>query len=117
MSAGEEKVFDITFPEDYSSKDLAGQEVQFKVRVNSVKYVKKPDMDDEFAKDVSEFETLDELKAHLSKQCREDKEIDAQKEFERAVMDQLIKDTEIDVPEAMIEYDGTVWWRTTNDSS
>lgn len=105
VSAGEEKVFDITFPEDYSSKDLAGQEVQFKVRVNSVKYVKKPDMDDEFAKDVSEFETLDELKAHLSKQCREDKEIDAQKEFERAVMDQLIKDTEIDVPEAMIEYE------------
>lgn len=105
VSAGEEKVFDITFPEDYSSKDLAGQEVQFKVRVNSVKYVKKPDMDDEFAKDVSEFETLDELKANLSKQCREDKEIDAQKEFERAVMDQLIKDTEIDVPEAMIEYE------------
>lgn len=105
VSAGEEKVFNITFPEDYSSTELAGEEVQFKVRVNSVKYVKKPDLDDEFAKDVSEFETLDELKAHLREQCSEDKKLDAQKEFERAVMDQLIKATEIDVPEAMIEYE------------
>ncbi len=105
VSAGEEKVFNITFPEDYSSKDLAGQEVQFKVHMNSVKYVKKPELDDEFAKDVSEFETLDELKEFLSKQCRDDKEADAQKDFERAVMDQLIKETEIDVPEAMIEYE------------
>ena len=105
MGIGEVKTFDITFPKDYSSADLAGQAVQFKVKVNSAKVVKAPELDDEFAKDVSEFETLAELKAHLSEECREDLEQKAQKEFERAVMDQLIKDTEVEIPDDMLEYE------------
>lgn len=105
LSVGEEKVFNITFPKDYSSAELAGQEVQFKVVVHSVKCIQAPELDDEFAKDVSEFETLDELMLHIKEECRQDKEMKSQKEFERAVMDQLIKDTELDIPDAMLEYE------------
>ncbi len=105
MSVGEEKTFDITFPENYGQANLAGQEVQFKVKVKSVKCVMVPELDDEFAKDVSEYESLDELMAHLREECIQDKETNAQREFERAVMDQLIKDTEIEIPDTMIEYE------------
>ena len=65
MKAGEEKTIDLTFPEDYHAKDLAGQPVQFKVKCVEVKEKKVPAIDDEFAKDVSEFETLAEFKEDL----------------------------------------------------
>lgn len=105
LSAGEEKVFNITFPKKYEKKELAGQEVQFKVKVNAVKSIVVPEIDDEFAKDVSEYDTLEELKAHLREECRQDQEAKAQQEFERAVIDQLIKDTDVEIPDIMIEYE------------
>lgn len=105
LSAGDEKVFDITFPEDYHQKDLAGQPVQFKVRVNAVKATVEPELDDEFAKDVSEFDTIEELIADLRRQCKEDKEKKADRDFQEAVMDKLIEQTEIDIPDTMIEFE------------
>ena len=105
LSADDEKIFDITFPEDYHQKELAGQPVQFKVRVNAVKTLVEPELDDEFAKDVSEFDTIEELLADLRRQCKEDKEKKAQKDFQDAVMDKLIEQTEIEIPDTMIEFE------------
>lgn len=105
VSAGEEKDVNVTFPEDYGAADLAGAPVVFKVKVHEVKESQVPTLDDEFAKDVSEFETLDELKADLEKKLRTRREETAQKDFENAVLSKLIENTEMDVPEAMVEYE------------
>lgn len=105
VSAGEEKDVNVTFPEDYGAADLAGAAVVFKVKVHEVKESQVPTLDDEFAKDVSEFETLDELKADLEKKLRTRREESAQKDFENAVLSKLIENTEMDVPEAMVEYE------------
>ena len=105
VSAGEEKDVNVTFPEDYGAADLAGAAVVFKVKVHEVKESQVPTLDDEFAKDVSEFETLDELKADLEKKLRTRREETAQKDFENAVLSKLIENTEMDVPEAMVEYE------------
>jgi len=104
-SAGEEKDVNVTFPEDYGAADLAGAAVVFKVKVHEVKESQAPALDDEFAKDVSEFETLEELRADLEKKLRERREETAQKDFENAVLSKLIETTEMDVPEAMVEYE------------
>ena len=80
MKAGEEKDLDITFPEDYTP-ELAGKAVVFKVKVHEVKEKEVPALDDEFAKDVSEFDTLKELKADLKKKITEER----QKEADRAL--------------------------------
>ena len=105
VSAGEEKDVNVTFPEDYGAADLAGAAVVFKVKVHEVKESQVPTLDDEFAKDVSEFETLDEMKADLEKKLRTRREESAQKDFENAVLSKLIENTEMDVPEAMVEYE------------
>lgn len=104
-SAGEEKDVNVTFPEDYGAADLAGAAVVFKVKVHEVKESQVPTLDDEFAKDVSEFETLDELKADLEKKLRTRREETAQRDFETAVLTKLIEATEMDVPDAMVEYE------------
>jgi trigger factor len=105
LSAGEEKDVNVTFPEDYGATDLAGAPVVFKVKVHEVKESQVPTLDDEFAKDVSEFETLDELKADLEKKLRERREESAQRDFENAVLTKLIENTEMEVPDAMVEYE------------
>ncbi len=105
MSAGEAKDIDVTFPEDYGAAELAGAPVVFKVTVHEVKESQVPELDDEFAKDVSEFETLDELKADLEKKLRARREDAAQKDFENAVLTRLIETTEMEVPDAMVEYE------------
>lgn len=104
-SAGDEKDVNVTFPEDYGAEDLAGAPVVFKVKVHEVKETKVPELDDEFAKDVSEFETLDEFKADLEKKLKERRETSAQQEFENAVLTKLIENTEMEVPDAMVEYE------------
>lgn len=104
-SAGDEKDVSVTFPEDYGAEDLAGAPVVFKVKVHEVKETKVPELDDEFAKDVSEFETLDEFKADLEKKLKERRETSAQQEFENAVLTKLIENTEMEVPDAMVEYE------------
>lgn len=105
VKAGDETVVNVTFPEDYSAAELSGADAQFQVKVHSVKTTQEPVLDDEFAKDVSEFQTLDELKAHLREECKKDKEKAAQHDFEIAVLDKLIEQTEMEIPETMIEFE------------
>ena len=102
MKAGEEKDIDITFPEDYH-KDLAGKKVVFHVKVNEVKVKDVPALDDEFAKDVSEFDTLKEFKADLKKKITAEREEAANRAFEDRLMTQVGEGIEADVPEAMVE--------------
>ena len=102
MSAGEEKDIDITFPEDYH-KDLAGKAVVFHVKVNKVTETVVPEMDDEFAKDVSEFDTLEELKADIRAKALEKAEKNAQTNFETACVDKAAENTTVDMPNALVE--------------
>ena len=103
MKVDEEKDINVTFPEDYQAEDLAGQEVVFTVKLHEVKEKEMPALDDEFAKDVSEFDTLEELKADLRKKEEESREASAQKTFESNLMEQVAANMECDVPEAMVE--------------
>lgn len=102
MKVGEEKDIDITFPEDYHA-DLAGKAVVFKVKVHEVKEKEVPAMDDEFAKDVSEFDTLKELKADLKKKITEERQKDADRAFEDALMEQVAEGLTAEIPDAMVE--------------
>jgi len=102
MKAGEEKDLDITFPEDYHA-DLAGKAVVFKVKVQEVKAKEVPALDDEFAKDVSEFDTLKELKADLKKKITEERQKVADQAFEDALMEQVAANLTAEVPDAMVE--------------
>lgn len=102
MKAGEEKDLEITFPEDYTP-DLAGKPVVFKVKVQEVKEPVKPELDDEFAKDVSEFETLTDFRADLKKKITERREKQIDTEYERAITDQLIDNVEVDLPQAIVD--------------
>ena len=103
MKAGEEKDLDITFPENYTA-DLAGAAVVFKVKVNEVKERQEPALDDEFAKDVSEFDTLDEFKKDLKEKLKARRQEQAERDYEAAVIDALLDNLVCDVPEAMVDY-------------
>ena len=102
MNAGEEKDIDITFPEDYH-KDLAGKAVVFHVKVNKVTVTIVPEQDDEFAKDVSSFETLEELKADIRAKAIEEQEKQIQSAFETAAVEKAAENTTVDMPEALVE--------------
>ena len=102
MKAGEEKDIDITFPEQYTP-ELAGKAVVFKVKVNEVKEKEIPVLDDEFAKDVSEFDTLDELKADLEKKIAQEQEKAIEQAFQDALMEQVAENLTVEIPDAMIE--------------
>jgi trigger factor len=102
MSAGEEKDIDITFPEDYHA-NLAGKPVVFHVKCNKVTTTTVPAMDDEFAKDVSEFDTLEELKADIRAKALENAEKQAASAFEQACVDKAAENCTVDMPKALIE--------------
>jgi len=103
MAIGEEKEITVTFPEEYHSPNLAGKEAVFKVKLNGIKRKNLPALDDEFAKDVSEFDTIEELKADTKKKLEER----AEREKETYVREQLVlkasENAEIDIPNVMIE--------------
>ncbi len=101
MKAGEEKDIDITFPEEYTP-ELAGKPVVFHVKVNEVKVKEVPAMDDEFAKDVSEFDTIKELKADIKKKITEERKTAAQRAFEDALMQKVADNLEADIPDDMV---------------
>mgnify|MGYP003292559357 CR=1 FL=1 len=101
MKVGAEKDIDITFPENYTP-ELAGKPVVFHVKVNEVKAKEVPAIDDEFAKDVSEFDTLKELKADLKKKMTEERKIAAQQAFEDALMKKVADGIEADIPDDMV---------------
>ena len=102
MKAGEEKDLDITFPENYTP-ELAGKAVVFKVKVHEVKEKEAPALDDEFAKDVSEFDTLKDLKADLKKKITEERQREADRAFENALMEKVAENIAADIPDAMVE--------------
>lgn len=102
MAAGEEKDIDITFPEDYKA-DLAGKAVVFHVKVNKVTVTNVPAKDDEFAKDVSEFETLDALKADIRAKAQEQAQKQADSAFEQACVEKAAENTTVDMPKALVE--------------
>ena len=102
MKAGEEKDIDITFPQDYTP-ELAGKAVVFHVKVNEVKVKEVPALDDEFAKDVSEFDTLKDLKADIKKKLTEERNTAAQRAFEDVLMQKVADGIEADIPDAMVD--------------
>lgn len=102
LKTGDEKEIDITFPEDYVP-DLAGKTVVFKVKVNEVKESQVPTVDDDFAKDVSEFETLEQLKKDLGDKLLVRRQESAKNDFENAIVEQLVGNLEADIPDGMVE--------------
>ena len=102
MTAGEEKDIDITFPENYQA-ELAGKAVVFHVKLNKVTVTTTPELDDEFAKDVSEFETLDELKADIRAKAMEQAEKQLQSSFENAAVEKAAENTTVDMPKALVD--------------
>ena len=102
MSAGEEKDINITFPEDYHA-ELAGKPVVFHVKLNKVTVTNVPAQDDEFAKDVSEFETLDELKADIRAKALENAQKQIDNAFEQACVDKAAENVTVDMPKALVE--------------
>ncbi len=100
---GAEFDVNVTFPEEYHAEDLKGKPAVFKVKVNSIQYKEMPELDDEFAKDISEFDTLDELKADIRAKLEEQAAKATKQEKENAVVDKMVDATEIDVPECMVD--------------
>lgn len=102
MSAGEEKDIQITFPEDYQA-DMAGKSVVFHVKLNKVTMTLVPEQDDEFAKDVSEFDTLEELKADIRAKALAEAEKQVQSAFEQSAVEKAAENTTVDIPNALVD--------------
>ena len=102
-SKGEEKEVNVTFPEDYHSKDLAGKDVVFRVTVKEIRVKELPELDDEFAKDVSEFETLEEYRSDIRKKLLEMAEHRAHHENEDKVIEKVVENSTVDIPPVMTE--------------
>ena len=100
---GVEKEVNVTFPENYHANDLAGKPAVFKCTVKAIKVKELPELDDEFAKDVSEFDTLAEYKADIEKKFKERKEDVAKREREDKAVDAVIANAQMDIPEPMIQ--------------
>jgi len=102
-NTGDDVDVNVTFPEDYGNKELAGKPALFKVKVKEIKFKELPVVDDEFAKDVSEFETLEEYKADLRKKLTEAAEHKAKHETEEKVIEKVVENAVVDIPRVMIE--------------
>jgi len=103
MKIDEEKDIKVTFPEEYFSKDLAGKDAVFKVKVHEVKKKELPELDDEFAKDVSEFDTIEEFKKSIKERLEKQNKDKEKYEKQDAVMKAIIDQLEVDIPSGMIE--------------
>ncbi|MCQ6560834.1 trigger factor [Paenibacillus mendelii] len=103
MATGDFKDIEVTFPENYHSDELAGKAATFKVKLHEIKRKNLPALDDEFAKDISEFDTLDEFKEDLAKKLSERKEKENEQAREVAVVEKAAETAEIEIPAAMIE--------------
>ena len=102
-AAGEEFDVNVTFPEEYGAAELAGKAAVFKIKLHEVKYLELPEMDDEFAKDVSEYDTLDELKASIRDGKQKQYDQQAELDLENAIVDKVIEKMECEIPQAMYE--------------
>ncbi len=95
----------VRFPDNYSSKDLAGKDALFKVTVKEIKYKELPEADDEFAKDVSEFDTLKDLKEDIKKKLEEEDKERTENEFSNNVIQKIVDNAKVDIPDVMIEHE------------
>ena len=103
MRTGEEKDLTVTFPEDYGAEDLAGEEAVFHVKVREIRKEELPELDDEFAKDISEFETLEAYRADIRDKLQKQAAERDEANFRSAVLDKVIDAAEVDIPKAMVE--------------
>ncbi len=103
MSAGEEKDINVTFPENYHASELAGKEVTFKVKVHEVKETVLPEKDDEFVKDVSEFDTMAELRADIEKRILDEKQAGIDRVFENAAVEKAAENMTAEIPDSMVD--------------
>ncbi len=102
-NVGDEFDIDVTFPEDYGAENLAGKAVVFKIKLHELKVKELPELDDEFVKDVSEFNTVDEYKADVKAKLTERREKAVEAKLEQALLDALLEKTEVEIPSCMIE--------------
>ena len=102
-SAGEEFDVNVKFPEEYGAAELAGKDATFKIKLHEVKYKELPALDDDFAKDVSEYDTLDELKDSIRSNIKTNLDKQAEQKVENDLMDQVIANMKADIPDAMVD--------------
>lgn len=100
---GDNTEVNVTFPDKYQAEELRGKDAVFKVEIKGIRLKELPDVDDEFAQDVSEFDTLDEYKADLGKKLLENKEAALKREMEEEVVGKIIENSQMDIPEPMID--------------
>ena len=100
---GDELELNITFPEDYNAEDLAGEDVIFDVEIKEIKEKQLPELDDEFAKEVSDYETFEEYKESIKERLQKSKEDRTQREYENKLIEKASQNAEVDVPEKMVE--------------
>jgi trigger factor len=108
--AGDERTVTITFPDDYGAEELRGKDAEFAVTVNEVKRKELPELDDEFASDAAGFDTLDELRDDIRTKLREADEGRADAEFREAVLDAVVANATVDVPDALVEARAREMW-------
>ncbi|MGO3017736.1 MAG: trigger factor [Anaerococcus sp.] len=100
--AGDKFDVNVTFPEDYQAQEFQGKDARFEVEINSVSTKELPELDDEFAKDISEFDTLDELKANMKESLKEDKEKAAKNQIQNEALAALVEKSEVSTPESLV---------------
>lgn len=105
MKAEEEKDVNVTFPEEYQAEELAGKDATFKVKLHEIKRMQLPQLDDEFAQDVSEFDTLDELKDDIRNRLKEQKKNEEESYKRNTLVEKAAENAEIDVPDVMVEHE------------
>lgn len=103
MNIGEEKEIKVTFPEDYHVEEIKGKEAVFKVKIKEIKEKELPELDDEFAKDVSEFDTFEEFKADVKRKLEEAVQDNMRAEMENNLLQKVVENANVDIPEPMIE--------------
>jgi len=108
--AGEERTVTITFPDDYGAEELAGKEAQFAVTVKEVKRKDLPELDDDFASDAAGFDTLAELREDVAAKLREADETRVEAEFREAVLDAVVKESKVEVPEGLVDARARELW-------
>ncbi len=102
-NVGDEFDVNVTFPEDYQAADLSGKAAVFKCKLNGIKFKELPELDDEFASEVSDFETLEEYKADLKKNMEANKEESAKADAQKEILKKVVEDSEMEIPELMLD--------------
>jgi trigger factor len=103
-NVGDEFEIEVEFPEDYAAEDLQGKKAVFEIKLNSISYEELPELDDEFIKDISDFDTVDEYKDDIRKKREEEFKYRSEQEKEKNILDKIVEEMEVDVPQGMIDH-------------